>query len=301
MKKQPSQEAQYWVREEHENGMVTMVVPMSVKIDPAHGSVAEARRRASYLTDDRMFGKGSVVCISNHPSYGTEVQEVYMNVPPEVMEMLLSNDDAESSSQRKDNENCVYGNLDSSVDENGDYHCGVFDMVSYNAWDRENRNQEEEEPLDESQLIAPFSDNYRIRNQQVRFMTGIIERAIYLLPPKNQNAYYMLYGQCMKGVDIADEWGVGKSAISNHNDRIIDKIGDVFREMGFQVPTKAELKAEKKAAEKRMEEIRRQQKEQHEDRLEIRLLRGVANVFYEEGMLDDEQYDFIEQGLDEAA
>ena len=311
MKKQAKLEHEFWEKWES-NGLTAVTVPGDLYIRPAKGRDRYAKRWGSFVTNDPRFGPGSLVYYRYESDFDIYVKDVILEPPEEFLAALLDNDGVEFSAQRSGEEHGVGGQQDSGLDENGDYHCGALDKIAFENWYRgkddpysilfeDEETEEDADTIDEEKLIGELSDNPIIRNKQVRYMCGIINRAVEFLPEKNREVYYELFGQCMKAVDIAAEMNVGDSAISNHRSRIISKMGQVFTELGYSVPTKKELKAEKKAAQKREEEILRIEMEERAEQKEILLLRAMTVLFYEEGMLNIEEKEQLERELDEAA
>lgn len=108
---------------------------------------------------------------------------------------------------------------------------------------------------DESILYGPLSNNPKIRNAQIRAMSEIVDKATPQLSPLLRKTYEELFFLQKKEVDIADEEGVGSSAVTNRKNRLLKSMRDILIALGFIVPSKAELKAEKAAAEERNQRI----------------------------------------------
>ena len=185
-------------------------------------------------------------------------------------------------------------------DENGDWHGGVLDQAVYAQY---RRRCEEYEPdvYDESVLYGPLSDNPKIRNAQIRAMSEIVNKAVSQLSPLLRKTYEELFFLQKKEVDIADEEGVGSSAITNRKNRLLKSMRDILVALGFVVPSKAELKAEKAAAAERNQRIDTEYSRQRKEAQEMELARQLTVLFYQEDILDGKALKEIEKELDDAA
>ena len=232
---------------------------------------------------------------------GQMVKVLYLNVPEDIRAFLIQSDKGEFKAQRELDEHADKRDQSSRKDDDGNWHLGSLDQAAYDLYVREQNQPEEEETYNEAMLRGALSDNPRIRNAQVRYMCEIIHRILPRLTKKNHKTFYQIFYQCMKEVDIAEDEGVGKSAIANRKNRLIAEVIPVFENLGFLIPTKAELKAEKKAAERRAAAAEKQERERRADERELHLIHALTEKFYQEGFIDADIRDQIEEEIDEAA
>jgi len=222
-------------------------------------------------------------------------------VPEKVMDILFQTDKSEMKAQRMLDENQYKGYQASEKDENGDWHYGAMDIAAYEQYVHATNQSESEEEYSEEELCGRLSDNPKIRNAQVRYMREVVRKALPYLTKKNYQTFYQLFHQCLREVDIAREEKVEKSAITNRKNRLIAQIVPVFENLGFVIPTKAELKAEKKAAEERIERLDAELHASRNEDREIALIRRLTDIFYNEGIMDEKTKTEIDEELDEAA
>lgn len=262
------------------------------------GKYRYARNWGSYPVK---FPEGGYVVEQMDLETGQMVKVLYLNVPEEIRDLLFETDKGEFKAQRDLDEHLDRRDQESRKDADGNWHLGSQDQAAYEAYVREQNQPDEEESYDEAMLRGALSDNPKIRNAQVRYMCEVVHRILPRLTKKNYKTFYQIFHQCMKEVDIADDEGVGKSAITNRKNRLIAQIVPVFENLGFPIPTKAELKAEKKAADMRTAAIEKAEQERRADKRELRLIRGLTDVFYKEGFMDEEAMESIREEIDEAA
>lgn len=298
-KKQPS--VPFWEPRRNEDGSTVIRVPGDTYIKPVFGKYRHIKKWGSYVTDDPRFGENSVVFIFYDSERQENVKEVITGLPPDIVSAITAYDRKDLSLQRKNEENRDFRSQDSGRDEAGDYHLGGFDQAAYEAYIREQNTPDEEDAYEDEALIGALSEDYRLRNAQIRYMAEIVREALHRLPEKNRMVYIRLFGQCMKEVDIAEEMNIGKSAVSNHKKRIINKMSAMFTSMGYVLPGKRELKDEKKAYDALVERIEAQERKERAEAREVMIIRGLTEMFYDEGLLDGEIKGMIEEDLYDAA
>lgn len=298
-KKQPS--VPFWEPRRNEDGSMVIRVPGDTYIKPAFGKYRRIKKWGSYVTDDPRFGENSVVFIFYDSERQENVKEVITGLPEDLVSAMTAYDHIDLNLQRRNEENRDARLQDSCRDKAGDYHLGGLDQAAYEAYVREQNAPDEEETYGDDILIGALSEDYRLRNAQIRYMAEVVREALHRLPKKNRMVYIRLFGQCMKEVDIAVEMNIGKSAVSNHKKRIIDKMSAMFTSMGYVVPTKEEREAEKKAYDAYCERIEVQEREETAEAREVMMIRGLTELFYGEGLLDGEIRGMIEDDLDAAA
>jgi len=279
------------------DGITETYYPYDTRFE-LYGKYRYARNWGSYPVK---FPEGGYVVEQMDLETGQMVKVLYLNVPEEIRNLLFDTDKGEFKAQREQDEHLDRRDQESGKDADGNWHLGSQDQAAYEAYVREQNQPDEEESYDEAVLRGALSDNPKIRNAQVRYMCEVIHRVLPRLTKKNYKTFYQIFHQCMKEVDIAEDEGVGKSAISNRKNRLIAEVIPVFENLGFPIPTKAELKAEKKAAEMRSAAIDREEQERREEEQELRLIHGLAEVFYKEGFMDKEVMENIKEEIEEAA
>lgn len=94
---------------------------------------------------------------------------------------------------------------------------------------------------------------------------------------------------------------MAKSAVTNRKNRLIDQIVPVFESLGFVIPTKAEMKAERKVAEERNKQLDAELRQARAEERAIILARRLTDLFYNEGMMDEETKAEIDEELENAA
>ena len=263
-----------------------------------YGKYRYARNWGSYPVK---FPEGGYVVEQMDLETGQMMKVLYLNVPDEIRDLLFDTDKKEFKAQRDQDEHSDRRDQDSRKDADGNWHLGSQDQAAYEAYVQEQNQPDEEESYDEAMLRGALSDNPKIRNAQVRYMCEVIRKVLPRLTKKNYKTFYQIFYQCMKEVDIAEDEGVGKSAITNRKNRLIASVVPVFENLGFPIPTKAELKAEKKAAEQRIAAMEKQEQVRRAEEREVRLIRGLTEVFYHEGLMDKETMELIRDEIDEAA
>ena len=132
-------------------------------------------------------------------------------------------------------------------------------------------------------------------------MSEIVDKATPQLSPLLRKTYEELFFLQKKEVDIADEEGVGSSAVTNRKNRLLKSMRDILIALGFIVPSKAELKAEKAAAEERNQRIDTEYSRQRKEAQEMELARQLTVLFYQENIPDRKALNEIEKELDDAA
>lgn len=257
-------------------------------------------RWCTYPVEDNDYGSNCYVIEQYDTEAKIKYKKLLVNVPPEVLAVLFDSDREETLYQRYQEENTDFRPMECYTDGNGDWHNGTLEDIAYERYKRASE-EDELDVFDEAVLRGPLSDNLKIRNAQVREMVEIIQKAIAHLPPTLRQTFDALFCQCRLAVDVAVEEGVGKSAISNRKNRLIQKMSDIFTNLGYVVPTKAELKAEKKAVLEREERLEQAMAKQREDERDKQLVREMITLFYNEGFTDKATLDRIEKELDEAA
>lgn len=300
-RKQAEPETMFWVAREVGDGMMAMRVPDSVEIKPAYGKYRYARQWASYVTNDPRFGDGSIVCRFWDEDLKRYVKEVIMNAPDELLNVMIDTDKADFSLQRKQEENADFRQDTSGTDDEGDYHLGALDQAAYEAYVRRENEPEEEPQYEESELIGELSSNPRIRNAQIQYMCGIIERAMDHFTEKNRMIFSSIFHNCMKETDIAEEMHVGKSAVANQKKRLMEKMAQIFRCYGFTIPTKAELKKQEKEAKRRNALLEEAQAKKKEEQRELSLMHSMTTLFYEAGAMSAAERQKLLDDLGDAA
>lgn len=278
------QKRQFGVPYDVGNGITATCYPYDNHF-PLLGKYRYAKNWGSYPVQSP---EGGYVVEERDPESGQMMKVLYQNIPEEILAVLIQSDQAEFKAQRDLDERADKRDQSSRVDGDGNWHLGSLDQAAYEMYVREQNEPDEEESFDEVILRGALSTNPKIRNAQIRYMCEIIRMILPRLTKKNQETYHQLFHQCMKEVDIAEEEGVGKSAIANRRNRLIEEVIQVFKNLGFPIPTKAELKAEKKAAAQRATATEKQEKEQRADERERRLIRDLAEKLYQEGIIDAE-------------
>lgn len=301
----------FWKPRELEGGLIEVIVPYGTVIEP-DARKRYAHRWGSYHTKDPRFGGDAYVYEDTDYDLGMRVKRVYMNVPLETMAVCCGNDGIEFKGQRDQDDHRDKRPLEGWEDENGNWHYGAESEAAtldeYFAGQEDahiSQNDAEKPEYPTEVLHGPLSDDYRIRSAQVKYMCGIVERAMEARSETLQRTFLALFHQRMQGVDYAEEEGVGESAITNRKNRLIAEVGKVFKALGFLVPSKAEVKAEEKAYQERMvgwqTHLAEIDGEKRKEERETDLIRQLAKVFYENGCLDDVEMDEINEELDSAA
>ena len=254
----------------------------------------------TYPVEDNDYGSNCYVIEQYDTEAKVKYKKLLVNVPPEILAVLSDSDRKETLDQRHQEEHTDFRPTQCYTDGNGDWHNGTLEDIAYERYKRASE-EDELDVFDEAVLRGPLSDNPKIRNAQVRKMVEIVQKAIAHLPPTLRQTFDVLFCQCRLAVDVAEEEGVGKSAISNRKNRLIQKMSDIFTALGYVVPTKAELKAEKKAVLEREERLEQAMVKQREEERDKQLVREMITLFYNEGFTDRTTLERIERELDEAA
>ena len=291
------QEILYRIPRNVGDGVIETIYPYDTPFKPV-GRSDYASRWGSYPV---VKPEGGYVVEAMDVATGRMVKKLYTNVPRKWMEFLSGTDNREVLSQRYVEEHKDWRDKPSQKDENGDWHYGAMDIAAYELYTREKNQPEEEEEYPEEQLCGMLSSNPKIRNAQVRYMRGIVRKALPFLTKKSLQTFYQLFNQCLREVDIARADGVEKSAVANRKKRLIEQIVPVFESLGFIIPTKEELAAEKKAAEERADRLKKELSAKRKEEREMKLIRRLTEIFYSGGLLDEATKVEIDEELDEVA
>lgn len=291
------QEVRFMIPRDVGNGIMETIYPYDTWFQP-RVKYKYAKKWGSYPVKEP---PGAYVVEEMDIETGQMVKKLYTNVPDDVMAVLFQTDRKEAKAQRDQEEHMFWGAQTSENDENGDWHFGAMDIAAYEQYTHEENQPEGEKEFPDDQLCGRLSDNPIIRNAQVRYMCEIVRKVLPYLTKKNYQTFYQLFHQCLREVDIARAEKVAKSAVTNRKNRLIDQIVPVFESLGFVIPTKAEMKAERKAAEERNKRLDSEMREAQAEERAIILARRLTDLFYNEGMLDEETKSEIDDELENAA
>ena len=282
-----------------DSGTMEYILPYDIPLKP-RCRPRYAVRMNEYPVEDNQYGCNC---------YGYEYEDInthkmckrlITNLPDEIFWEMVEFSQRSCSLMRKDEEHTDRRPAADYDDENGGWHSGVLDQAVYAQY---RRSCEEDEPdmYDESILYGPLSNNPKIRNAQIRAMSEIVDKATPQLSPLLRKTYEELFFLQKKEVDIADEEGVGSSAVTNRKNRLLKSMRDILIALGFIVPSTAELKAEKAAAEERNQRIDTEYSRQRKEAQEMELARQLTVLFYQENIPDRKALNEIEKELDDAA
>ncbi len=291
------QEARFRIPREVGSGIVETIYPYDTMFKPLV-KYRYAKKWGSYPVKEP---PGAYVVEEMDIETGRMVKKLYTNVPDDVMALLFRTDRKEVKAQRVQEEHMFWGAQTSEKDENGDWHFGAMDIAAYEQYTRAENEPEDEAEVSESQLCGRLSDNPIIRNAQVRYMCEIVRKALPHLTKKNYQTFYQLFHQCLREVDIARAEKVAKSAVTNRKNRLIEQIIPVFENLGFVIPTKAEMKAEKKSVTERNNRLDAELREAQSEERAIMLAHRLTDIFYSEGLMDEETKAEIDEELENAA
>lgn len=213
----------FWKPRELEGGLIEVIVPYGTVIEP-DARKRYAHRWGSYHTKDPRFGGDAYVYEDTDYDLGMRVKRVYMNVPLETMAICCGNDGIEFKGQRDQDDHRDKRPLEGWEDENGNWHYGAeseaatLDEYFAGQEDAHISQNDAEKPEYPTEVPhGPLSDDYRIRSAQVKYMCGIVERAMEARSETLQRTFLALFHQRMQGVDYAEKEGVGESAITAFN------------------------------------------------------------------------------------
>lgn len=292
-------EIQYGIPNNVENGITEILLPYRTPLKPLV-KAKYAKQWGTYPVEDSSYGCNCYVVEDYDTEAKVKYKKLYTNVPPEILKCMFDWDREETLYLRYQDENTDSRPVESYTDDNGDWHNGVWEEASYQEY---KRSCEEDEPdvFDESVLHGALSDNPRIRNAQIRDMSEIIRATLSQRTPTLCQTFEALFYQCRQEVDIAEEEGVGKSAVSNRKNRLISDITKALIANGYTVPTKAELKAEKQAAQAREDRLEQSMSIQRADERDRALAHRLTALFYQEGFVDQATMEKIEKEIEDAA
>ena len=292
-------EIQYGIPNTVENGITEILLPYRTPLKPLV-KAKYAKQWGTYPVEDSSYGCNCYVVEDYDTEAKVKYKKLYTNVPPEILKCMFDWDREETLYLRYQDENTDSRPVESYTDNNGGWHNGVWEEATYQEYQR---SCEEDEPdvYDVSVLRGPLSDNHKIRNAQIRDMVEITRRALSQFTPTLRQTFEALFYQCRQEVDIAEEEGVGESAISNRKNRIIIQIRSILTSLGYIVPTKAELKAEKQAAQEREDRLEQSISIQRADERDRALAHRLTALFYQEGFVDQATMEKIEKEIEEAA
>ena len=282
-----------------DSGTTEYILPYDTPLKP-RCRPRYAVRMNEYPVEDNQYGCNCYVYEYEDIHTHRMCKRLITNLPDEVFWEMVEFSQRSCSEMRKEEEHADRRPAADYDDENGDWHGGVLDQAVYAQY---RRRCEEYEPdvYDESVLYGPLSDNPKIRNAQIRAMSEIVNKAVSQLSPLLRKTYEELFFLQKKEVDIADEEGVGSSAITNRKNRLLKSMRDILVALGFVVPSKAELKAEKAAAAERNQRIDTEYSRQRKEAQEMELARQLTVLFYQENIPDRKALNEIEKELDDAA
>ncbi len=282
-----------------ESGIKEFILPFDTPLKPACYA-KYAYKMHAYPVENNEYGCNCFVYEDEDPETHRKYKKLYTNMPDEMWHGLFEFSKKSCKSMRDDDEHADKRRIDDYEDGNGEWHGGIMDQIAYSQFIR-SREENETEVYDESVLHGPLSNNHKIRNAQIRNMCDILDKAIGQFSPTLRKTYEDLFCLCRKEVDVAAEEDVGKSAITNRKNRLVNSIRDILLALGYVAPSKAELKAERKASEEREQRIAAAIQMQREDEMELIMARTLTALFYSEGVLDNDAVAQIEKELDEAA
>ena len=281
------------------SGTMEYILPYDTPLKP-RCRPRYAVRMNEYPVEDNQYGCNCYVYEYEDINTHKMCKRLITNLPDEIFWEMVEFSQRSCSLMRKDEEHTDRRPAADYDDENGGWHSGVLDQAVYAQY---RRSCEEDEPdmYDESILYGPLSNNPKSRNAQIRARSEIVDKATPQLSPLLRKTYEELFFLQKKEVDIADEEGVGSSAVTNRKNRLLKSMRDILIALGFIVPSKAELKAEKAAAEERNQRIDTEYSRQRKEAQEMELARQLTVLFYQENIPDRKALNEIEKELDDAA
>lgn len=187
--------------------------------------------------DSFQLKDGRYACKDYDPQMDCEYYVVYEGIPAEIVSELDKFDHEELLGERYKAENESLEPIKGrELEEDENEEEGIpspLSQKSYNDWFAREMAPDiaEEEPQDPAKEI-------------VRMFIAALSKNDWLL-------FKFCFDSNMTTADIMDELNIpSKQALSNRKARFLDKLREVFRAAGYEVPTAQELHAGKNAAKK---------------------------------------------------
>ena len=181
-------------------------------------------------------------------------QEFYFNKPDyyhvlsiddeDLLDMLDYWDLMEERGDRKSWDNISFAQLNHAiaVDENGDA-LDPLDKEEYREW------------VDEERSTVG-------RSFPLKAETAIVHSIIERLSPADQRVYEYMFDGNMTEAEIKQAFELKHSAWSNEKRRFLDKVRQVFIELGYDVPTQEEVDKQARQVEKDMKAVEKARREE---------------------------------------
>lgn len=234
----------------HENGIYAWAT--SENPGKTIGRVSYARQWGSYGLEDGQY----VYEVNEDDARHRHMKKVVIRgLPKEILDFLLESDAYDFRMQRYQSEN--RDNRNNRVRyvkqrENGKdedfYRLSPQDLDTYRVWFQDYTDDEDAQlspdDVPTEVLRGMLSDSPSIRNAQIQDLKEIIQMAQPAFSKEDNDTFIRLFQMVLRGVEIADGEGVQENVVSNRKKRLMKKMAEVFAEVGYIVPTKAELKDE---------------------------------------------------------
>lgn len=294
-------------------GMVRRTwVPESTRLNPANKHISVRKADALMLADGRYACRGvNYLAVEKDMEQPPNGWFIYEGLPKELIMEMTEILRIENLNERYAKEKAVSvpAVTDGEADDSGNYKPNLLEVNAFKKYKLEeaeaNADLEAEarrigwEP-GRQHLIGPLSDDPTERNYQMKDLENLVRQAIKKLPEKQRRLYYALYAEQMTETEYAVSIGVTPQAVCNMKGRLEKKFRKLCSEVGYRVPTAAELKAEKQETEKRRERYNAELKAAREESRASRAAKLATEWYYKPGSGNELPEEVAEEDSDKA-